>query len=247
MNTTTTSLVRPSSVLTREFLLEHYEKLGKSADLIAKEVGCSSFPVLSALKKHGLKRRKSGGHHLKFPLLGLVFGTLTVIEEAGCDRGGNARWRCRCVCGKETVVLGRHLRTGCTTSCGCFARRLTSERKWAGHGEISGYYWNSVKRNAEQRSLDLAITIEQAWNLFLQQGRQCALSGIALSFARCLRYHHDTQTASLDRKDSSLGYTVSNSQWVHKDVNFLKGAFPESRFVELCQLVSRHQEEKQSR
>jgi hypothetical protein len=37
-------------------------------------------------------------------LAGRVFGRLSVIKRTE-NRGENAAWLCRCVCGKETVVL----------------------------------------------------------------------------------------------------------------------------------------------
>ena len=42
--------------------------------------------------------------------------------------------------------------------------------------------------------------------------------------------HNDSKTASLDRIDSSKGYTEDNIQWVHKDVNQMKMDLPEQRF-----------------
>lgn len=44
--------------------------------------------------------------------------------------------------------------------------------------------------------------------------------------------------ASLDRKDSSVGYTKNNIQWVHKAINRLKTDFNQKKFIELCHLVS---------
>ncbi|MEJ8573221.1 hypothetical protein [Microbaculum marinum] len=47
-------------------------------------------------------------------------GRLVIVERGSSDARGNARWRCRCDCGAETVVRGHHLRTGNSKSCGCF-------------------------------------------------------------------------------------------------------------------------------
>ena len=67
-------------------------------------------------------------------LTGERFGRLTVIERAGdyVDPAGNHRimWKCRCDCGKETVVHGCTLRGGTANSCGCLQResyRLAAE------------------------------------------------------------------------------------------------------------------------
>lgn len=52
-------------------------------------------------------------------LTGKVFEYLTVIKRQGSDSRGEAKWLCKCECGKETIVLGSNLRTGHTQSCGC--------------------------------------------------------------------------------------------------------------------------------
>ncbi len=54
-------------------------------------------------------------------IAGQTFGQLDVVAF-DCVRGDYAYWRCRCSCGKETVVRGTLLRSGDTKSCGC--RRL---------------------------------------------------------------------------------------------------------------------------
>jgi hypothetical protein len=40
-----------------------------------------------------------------------------------------AYWSCQCDCGKETVVLGDHLRNGTVQSCGCFHASNMVERQ----------------------------------------------------------------------------------------------------------------------
>lgn len=46
---------------------------------------------------------------------GKVFGKLTVIEY---DKK-RKRWKCQCECGNITYAIGRNLKIGNTTSCGC--------------------------------------------------------------------------------------------------------------------------------
>lgn len=65
--------------------------------------------------------RKSCGCLSHPPLkefVGMRFGRLVVTTYAG-KRGGMHRWRCRCDCGKDTVVGQTLLQTGKTKSCGC--------------------------------------------------------------------------------------------------------------------------------
>lgn len=54
----------------------------------------------------------------RLDLTGQRFGMLTVLAPAE-SIGAMTAWRCRCDCGRETVVMTGHLRDGHTTSCGC--------------------------------------------------------------------------------------------------------------------------------
>lgn len=38
----------------------------------------------------------------------------------------------------------------------------------------------------------------------------------------------------------SWWFTLDNVQWVHKDINWMKGRFPMPRFLELCTAVAKH-------
>lgn len=51
-------------------------------------------------------------------LTGQKFGDLTVVSRAENTKGGQARWNCKCKCGKELVVCGCDLRKGIRTDCG---------------------------------------------------------------------------------------------------------------------------------
>ena len=53
-------------------------------------------------------------------LTGETFGRLLVLHRNGSNRSGDAMFLCRCDCGTLTVVRGKHLRSGNTTSCGCY-------------------------------------------------------------------------------------------------------------------------------
>jgi hypothetical protein len=56
----------------------------------------------------------------KVDALGLRFGRLVVIAEAGSGPGG-VRWFCQCDCGNQIIATGCHLRQ-LTKSCGCWKR-----------------------------------------------------------------------------------------------------------------------------
>lgn len=179
---------------------------------------------------------------------GLTFGRLYVIGQASCVRtsGGQSkiRWHCLCDCGNEVVVRGCNLseEDGHTRSCGCLLSETSiqiGKRSMlvGGFGELTEAHWRQIIRHASSRELSVGITRKQAWYLFLLQHRKCALSGLGLSLDY---FGSGKQTASLDRKDSTRGYTLANIQWVHKDLNRMKWDLPEAEFIKLCKSVANY-------
>ena len=63
-------------------------------------------------------------------MLGQVFGKLTVLRFGSgiLETGGqiSSTFICKCECGNEVEVRGKSLRTGNTTSCGCYQRERSS-------------------------------------------------------------------------------------------------------------------------
>jgi hypothetical protein len=101
--------------------------------------------------------------------------------------------------------------------------------------KVTGRYWSYLIRNARIRNIEVKVTQEEAWVIFLKQNKRCVYTGIKVNGISIYK----AGTASLDRKDSSLGYTKKNIQWVHKDVNRMKMNFKEKYFLKLCKLIAR--------
>lgn len=55
-------------------------------------------------------------------LAGRYFGRLLVLEEVGRNKRRQSLWKCLCICGNETVVVGEYLKNGSVKSCGCLRR-----------------------------------------------------------------------------------------------------------------------------
>ncbi len=60
-------------------------------------------------------------------LTGQKFNRLTVIKRVENDWQGNAKFLCRCECGKQVIVLGYCLRNKNTQSRGCLGREKRIE------------------------------------------------------------------------------------------------------------------------
>lgn len=96
-----------------------------------------------------------------------------------------------------------------------------------------------MKLGARLRNLEFSITLKDVWNLFIKQNRKCSLTGLEIVFAKN-RKQMSTTTSSLDRIDSTKGYTLDNVQWVHKDINVMKLDLNEAYFINMCRLVVNH-------
>ena len=172
-------------------------------------------------------------------VVGQRFGNLTVLSFAGVNAQQKRKlYVCKCDCGTEKTLRSDVFTRGKVKSCGCLLeRRGTASPQFEGVGELSLRYFNKLKLEAVSRNLPFEISLEFLWQLFQKQSGRCALSGqsIHIEASKASRIEH---TASVDRIDSSRGYTVDNVQWVHKDINFMKQAFSQERFIRLCSLVT---------
>lgn len=162
--------------------------------------------------------------------IGKRFGKLIVLSKENSSQDRMSRWLCQCDCGNKHITRMRNLKNGDCKSCGC--AKLTR------FGDLNGsYFWRS-KNGAKNRGLVFEITIKDAWDKFLQQKEKCAISGLPIKL--CKDYRDKTQTASLDRIDSTKGYTLDNIQWIHKDINRMKMDMEEKIFFDWIKVIYEH-------
>lgn len=179
---------------------------------------------------------------------GDTVGYLTLRKKI--KKNGYPHWECDCACGASVIrrqeYIGRALRGDRTSSCGCQHPQKTNTGEnsngWRGVGNLPGQHFAAIYHSSLIRKLPFEITIEDAWFQFQKQNGRCALTGLPLCFVgqRQKKKTAEGQTASLDRIDSSKGYTKDNICWVHKTVNHMKNKYSVERFLEICQLVTEH-------
>jgi len=83
-----------------------------------------------------------------FTVPGMVYGRLTVIEPGPPIPGSKKKtWKCRCSCGTMRIYRQEYLRSGHTSSCGCFQREAFSKRRTThGKSDTAEYHiWSQMK------------------------------------------------------------------------------------------------------
>ena len=138
-------------------------------------------------------------------LIGKKFRRLTVIKRDFSDKWGKSKWICKCQCGKKISVIGGHLRSGNTQSCGCLKKERTSL--------ISGLAMmrraiKNYKRGAKERGFEYKLTEEQFRETTQKDCFYCGAKPNNI-MKHCLS-NGDFIYNGLDRVDNNLGYVIDN-------------------------------------
>lgn len=215
-------------LISKDELFNLYYNQNLSCLAISKIKKCSSATISKYFNLYGFKKRSKAKD-----FTGEEIYDYTVIK---LDRvvDGRHYWECQCKCGKISVIdatdLYKKKRKGCL-ECSGKKRRMSedilSDTKWK---HILGHRFRKTK------ILDIGISKEEAYDLFLKQNKKCAISGVEIKFINYHKTSNET-TASLDRIDSNKGYIKGNIQWVHKTINNMKQALSDEEFIKWCRKV----------
>lgn len=218
-------------------LLEEELNNGSSILLISKRYNRTEACVYQNLKKFGLKVPSESSLE---KYVGQKFNQLEILKIT-THKSGYAFCLCKCDCGKTKKIRLDSVYSGNTKSCGCINFISGKDNKrYLGYEEIHNDMWKRISSSPHYFTKPSNITRKFIWELFLKQNRKCALSGIEIVFAVGRKNQKNT-TASLDRIDSTKGYTKDNVQWVHKNVNSMKTNYKQSDFINWCHTISEYQ------
>ena len=185
--------------------------------------------------QHGMDEQELLNHYI-----GKVVGKYTVIKLVGRNKYGSRVWLCRCACGAEREFLTSYLsgngKRKATQCPDCLNRELELANRVV--TELPDRFWSRLVAQALRRGVGVTLTQEEAAGLFQKQGCKCALSGEPLHFTRLRTNFNRYTTASLDRIDPSKPYEMGNVQWVHKEINMMKGRLSQSDFIGWCRRIA---------
>ena len=79
-------------------------------------------------------------------LTGQIFGRLTVLGRAPADKR-YAKWWCICSCEEHNIisVIGSHLLSGATNSCGCYNKEIVSKIGKKTKRDLTGQQFGELK------------------------------------------------------------------------------------------------------
>lgn len=224
---------KPKYQISKEYLMNEYVDKKRSTVDISNDIGCATNTIRFWLQHHQIPLRLQGSHRVK-NIVGQKFHSWTVIEQVQSTKNTKcSQWLCQCECGDRKIITYGAIANGTRKQCRkCAAINLRCNEL------ISGTFWGKVIKGATARGFEINISREQAQKLFEYQNGKCAISGQDLVFSSTT--HSFNGTASLDRKNSNLGYIEGNIQWVHKDVNRMKWKHDEKYFLDLCRMIANH-------
>jgi len=156
-------------------------------------------------------RSKGGRPKSSISYVGQTYGMLTILEQYNNKK--SIYFTCKCECGKikdvrKDAIIGPRAET---KSCGCYLKEHGNGKR--GQYDARGYLLARARTRATEKGMEFTITKE---DIIIPD--KCPLLGIDIISKAKDRTH----SPSLDRKDSTKGYTPDNIWVVSSRANTLK-------------------------
>ena len=155
-------------------------------------------------KNCGCIRKQKLSEKLLKDLTEQQFGRLTVLERVpGNSSNNKVRWKCKCSCGNEVIVLANSLLTNHTKSCGCWTSQTPSMIK----KYIEDNYKLEVKNEYYVNLKDLNYDLQfMRFDLFLPK------LNIAIEYDGEQHYKPINYSGNIEEAELQFEYTKKNDK-----------------------------------
>jgi len=168
-------------------------------------------------------------------LIGKKFNRLEVINYDHINKKGTRYWRCKCDCGKDSIVSTAKLKKGTTKSCGCFNSDRGTEPGEFGLRKI----FRRTRDQAKKRNIIFNLSIEDFKVLTKKVCFYCGIEPYMISYKKQVERSQYIYNG-IDRKDSNKGYTLENSVPCCKLCNWMKRTLTVDQFLNHITSIYRH-------
>jgi hypothetical protein len=143
------------------------------------------------------------------------------------------------ICGNTYVTTYPNSIT-CSRKCAAIHRGNQKKDKYINNPNLKERPFINRKvegayKRAKEKNMEYNLTPDFIYNLYLKQNKKCALTNKQLTFIN--KKGRIPTNLSIDRIDSSKGYTEDNVQLVCSVVNLMKLDLEINEFKEWCQLI----------
>lgn len=143
-------------------------------------------------------------------MIGKRYGKLTVIDFSHVIKG-NSYWKCKCDCGNNKILPAHSLKSGNTSSCGCFKVYKHAQGE-TGFNILYGTY----KMNSRNRGKKFDLSLEEFKKITSERCYYCGTEPISIAkttwnIKDSKKLDHTVYRYNgIDRIDSSKGYEKNN-------------------------------------
>jgi hypothetical protein len=174
-------------------------------------------------------------------LTGQKFHRLTVIKNVAQPKNTHSGtfWLCKCDCGMEKIINGSSLIDNHTTSCGCYAKEVTSELNKIEYGQAAkNSRFSQYKHSAKKRNLIFSLSKDEFLKLTQQNCFYCGKEPIqnCKNFSGNGNYYYN----GIDRVDNEIGYILSNCVSCCGECNHAKFTTQKSDFFSWISRIYKH-------
>ena len=176
-------------------------------------------------------------------IIGQRFERLLILKEhTERTPNGHKKYVCKCDCGNIHITSGESIRRGSSKSCGCLRKEyIPSNYNNNRINQIFKDLYNStVNKRSKSKGWVEVINFDRFKILVKSNCSYCGIEPISKIEDRAVNSDEVIFVNSVDRIDSSLGYTKENSVSCCKHCNTAKNTMSVEKFKNWINRIYNH-------